>query len=102
LNAELQALHAQNAIDAARYRVIRAFAIMPERQLDAILETIPDAPSPSTPEEVGAHTDILMTAIGNAYADVIHAPPVMQEIDPTHRQGCCGKCKVPCEEGAGG
>lgn len=88
--------------DAMRYRAIRTLGRMsPESQEEFFNNHDFYLSHAISDEEFDRQTDALLAAIGFALADQIHAPAVMQELDPTHAQGCCGKCAGNCPPEAG-
>lgn len=104
----MQNANQQNAIDAGRYWALRTLALATDEQTIKIEAYCGTHEMPTTPEDADAQVDALIIAIHKVFADEIQgdaiqpAPPAFLEIDPTHVQQCCGKCRnVPPEEGWG-
>jgi hypothetical protein len=79
MNKELQALYTKNATDAARYVAIREIARIEFGVSHA---------------DFDLHADASIMAISEFLADNIAVS--LMELDPTHMQGCCGKCAGNC------
>ena len=93
--------------DAARYRGMRKLAMLPDPKRDLVLARMGEFDDAKTEQEFDGQADALIAMLHELFADEIQGdasfsePAAFLELDPTHTQGCCGKCAGNCPPEAG-